>query len=167
MNSNPTVERAARIIASAIVHGTSTDPALDAAKALDDLRLLVPADPFETPGRNRPAPSPTAVATLANCRRAKAVADTARAEVADMPGAPDVSAAGGEVQIVVHPRTLADWKQWMHALGVGDARGDSTGVAMTVRCTYGGVRARLVGVGVPALYGEMHAARDHRTAVRS
>ena len=166
--THPTVERAARIIAAAIVHGTSADPALDAAQALDDLRMLVPlADPFATPGRNRPAPSPAAVAALADCRRAKQVADTARTEVAAMPGKPDVSAAGGEVQIVVHPRSLADWKQWMHALGVGDARGDSTGVAMTVRCTYGGVRARLVGVGVPGLYGEMHDRLGYRTAVGS
>jgi hypothetical protein len=54
----------------------------------------------------------------------------------------------------------------MHALGVGDARADSTGVSMTVRCTYGGVRARLVGVGVPALYGERLDYVGRRTAVR-
>ncbi|MFF7171137.1 hypothetical protein [Streptomyces pseudovenezuelae] len=122
--------------------------------------------PFTAPGRNRPAPSPAALAMLATCRKAKQVADTARAQSDGMPGKPDVSAAGGEVSIVVHPKSLADWKQWMHALGIGDARGDSTGVSMIVRCTYGGVRARLVGVGVPALYGEMHDRTDRRTAVR-
>ncbi|MFM9464797.1 hypothetical protein ACKI1K_18330 [Streptomyces scabiei] len=162
-----TVERAARIIAAAIVHGTSGDPALDVAQALDDARLLAPADPFARPGRNRPAPSPAAVAALAECSKAKQAADTARAQVDGMPGEPAVSAAGGEVTFVVHPQSLADWKQWMHALGAGDARGDSTGVAMVVRCTYGGVRARLVGVGVPGLYGELHGRLGDRTAVRS
>lgn len=166
--TNPSIERAARVIAAAIVHGTGGDPALDAAQALADERLLAPpADPFETPGRNRPAPSPKALAVLADCRRAKAVADDARSLVADMPGAPTVDAAGGEVQFIVHPRSLADWRQWMHALGVGDARATSTGASMTVRCTYLGIRAQLVGVGVPAMYGEVHAARGRRTAVRS
>ncbi|MET9729278.1 hypothetical protein ABZZ79_01005 [Streptomyces sp. NPDC006458] len=165
--TNPNIERAARAIAAAVVHGKTGDPALEAAQALDELGLLAPStDPFMTPGRNRPAASPAAVAALDQCRRAKGVADATRAQADGMPGKPDVSAVGGEVRIVVHPESLADWKQWMHALGVGDARADSTGVAMTVRCTYGGVRARLVGVGVPALYGEMHIARGRRTAVR-
>lgn len=165
--TNPSTERAARIIAAAIVHGTTSDPALEAAQQLDDLGLLAPsADPFSTPGRNRPAPSPAAVAALDTCRKAKQIADTARAQSDGMPGEPDVSAAGGEVQIVVHPKSVTEWRQWMHALGVGDARGDSTGVSMVVRCTYGGVRARLVGVGVPAMYGEVHARLDRRTAVR-
>jgi hypothetical protein len=165
---NPNITRAARIIAAAIVHGVSDDPALDAAHALDDVQLLAsPADPFLLPGRHRPAPSPAAVAMLDRCRKAKGAAYTASVETAGMPGSPEVTAAGGEVQIVVHPRSLADWRAWMHRLDVGDARGDSTGVAMTVRCTYGGVRARLVGVGVPAMYGELHAVRDGRTAVRS
>ncbi|MGW2742328.1 hypothetical protein [Streptomyces sp. NPDC001450] len=167
MTANPHVESAARVIAAAIVHGTSPDVALEVAQALDDARLLVrSADPFAEPGRNRPERSPAAVAALGQCRRAKEAADTARAQTEGMPGEPDVSAAGGEVSIVVHPQSLADWKQWMHALGVGDARGDSTGVSMIVRCTYAGVRARLVGVGVPALYGDMHDRLDRRTAVR-
>jgi hypothetical protein len=165
--TNPNILRAARTIAAAVVHGTTDDPALEAAQQLAELGLLAPSpDPFSTPGRNRPEPSPAAVATLAKCAAAKRVADTTRAQVDGMPGEPDVSAVGGEVRIVVHPKSLADWKQWMHALGVGDARGDSTGVAMTVRCTYGGVRARLVGVGVPAMYGELHGRLDGRTAVR-
>ncbi|MFF3190505.1 hypothetical protein [Streptomyces misionensis] len=121
--------------------------------------------PFAAPRKSRPALSPAAVALLAECRKAQTAAYTASVETAGMPGEPSVSAAGGEVQIVVHPRSLADWKQWMHTLGVGDARGDSTGVAMTVRCTYGGVRARLVGVGVPALYGAA-LRTGHRAAVR-
>ncbi|QWA26212.1 hypothetical protein KJK32_16600 [Streptomyces sp. JCM17656] len=128
--------------------------------------LTQSTDPFSTPGRNRPAPSPAAVAALDQCRRAKGVADTTRAQIDGMPGEPDVSAVGGEVRIVVHPESLADWKQWMHALGVGDARADSTGAAMTVRCTYGGVRARLVGYGVPALYGERLDYVGRRTAAR-
>ncbi|MCX5562766.1 hypothetical protein [Streptomyces sp. NBC_00038] len=165
--TNPKIERAARTIAAAVVHGTSGDPALEAAQALDELGLLAPStDPFSVPGKNRPAPSPAAVAALDQCRRAKSVADSARAQADGMPGKPDVSAAGGEVKFVVHPRSLADWRQWMHALGVGDARADSTGVSMTVRCTVGGVRARLVGIGVPALYGEQLADLGRRTAVR-
>lgn len=161
------VLRAARAIAGAIVHGTGSDPALEAAQHLDELGLLAPStDPFSTPGRNRPEPSPAAVAVRAACGKAKRVADTARAQIDGMPGSPDVSAAGGEVLFVVHPKSLTDWKQWMHALGVGDARGDSTGGSMVVRCTYGDVRARLVGVGVPAMYSEMHGRLDRRTAVR-
>ncbi|GGQ80979.1 hypothetical protein [Streptomyces flaveolus] len=163
--TNSRIERAARVIAQAIVHGTTTDPAYEAARLLDEQGLLAttPADPFAAPGRNRP--SPAAVAALADCRRAKGIADDAKTLVADMPGAPAVEAAGGEVQFVVHPRTLADWKQWLHALNAGDARGDSTGAAMVVRCTYLGVRARLVGYGVPAMYSALNAAR--RSAVRS
>ena len=165
--TNPNILRAARTIAAAVVHGMTDDPALEAAQQLAELGLLTPStDPFATPGRNRPEASPAAVATLAKCAAAKRVADTTRAQVDGMPGEPDVSASGGEVRIVVHPKSLADWKQWMHALGVGDARADSTGVSMIVRCTYGGVRARLVGVGVPALYGERLDYLDRRTAVR-
>ncbi|BDH04857.1 hypothetical protein [Streptomyces seoulensis] len=150
-------EHAARIIAGAFVHGTSTDPALDAARALDDARLLAPD---ELPGRlSRPTPSPAAVKLLAECRQAQAAARTASVETAGMPGEPTVTALRGEVTIVVHPRTLADWKAWMHTLNTGDSRGDSTGTAMVVRCTYGGVRTRLVGVGVPALYGQITASR--------
>ncbi|MFD5663402.1 hypothetical protein ACFWIK_00635 [Streptomyces anthocyanicus] len=165
--TNERRERAARIIAAAVVHGTTTDPAFEAARLLDEQGLLadVPADPFEAPGSNRPAPSPAAVAALADCRRAKKIADDAQSLVTNLPGAPEVEAAGGEVKFVVHPQSLADWKQWLHRLGAGDARGRSTGAAMVVHCTYLGVRARLVGYGVPAMYGEMHAAQ-RRTAVR-
>ncbi|MFI1467599.1 hypothetical protein [Streptomyces wuyuanensis] len=167
MTASPNVLRAARAIAAAVVHGTSDDPALEAAQQLDELGLLAPStDPFSTPGRNRPAPSPAAVAALDQCRRAKDVADTTRAQAEGMPGKPDVSAVGGEVRIVVHPESLADWKQWMHALGVGDARADSTGASMVVRGSHGGVRARLVGVGVPALYGERLDYLGRRTAAR-
>jgi len=163
------VDRAARIIATAIVHGTSSDPALEAAHALDDARMLPPAaaDPFAAPGRRRPAPSPAAIAALADCRRAKRIAEDTRDVIEGMPGDPAVDAVAGEVTFVVHPRTVADWKQWLHALGVGDARGTSTGVSMIVRCTYLGVRARLVGVGVPALYSEMHARTGRTAGARS
>ncbi|MFD9212049.1 hypothetical protein ACFVY9_02815 [Streptomyces sp. NPDC059544] len=163
---NPAVARAARIIAAAIVHGTGSDPALDAAQALADERLLAPADPFAVPGRNRPERSPAAVAALAECRRAKNVADSARLIVDRLPGDATVEAAGGEVSFVVHPQSLTAWKEWLHMFGVGDARGDSTGATMIVRCTYGGVRARIVGVGVPAMYGAMHERTGRRTAVR-
>lgn len=154
MSLNPNIERAATVVAAAVVHGTSSDVAREIAQALDDAGLLVRPefDPFMVPGRNRPAPSPKAVAALADCRRAKYVADGAADEVADMPGKPDVWAAGGEVRIVVHPKSLAEWKRWTYELGVGDVRGDSTGAALVVRCTYGGVRARLIGYGVPAMY---------------
>lgn len=165
--TNEQIERAARIIAETVVHGTTTDPAYEAARLLDEQGLLAaaPADPFEAPGRNRP--SPVAVAALADCRRAKAIAHDAQSLVTDLPGSPEVEAAGGEVKFVVHPRSLADWKQWLHALGVGDARGKSTGAAMVVHCTYLGVRARLIGYGVPAMYSEHNAAlRGRRTAVR-
>lgn len=152
-------ERAARIIAGALVHGTSTDPALDAARALDDANLLAPVDAFPVPGRTRPAPSPAAVAMLAECRKAQDVAHMASVETAGMPGDPSVTALRGEVTIVVHPRTLADWTAWMHTLNTVDSRGDSTGTTMVVRCTYGGVRTRLVGVGVPAMYSALTASR--------
>jgi hypothetical protein len=154
MSHNPNIERAARVVAAAIVHGTSSDMALEVAQHLDDAGLLVRpgADPFTAPGRKRPAPSPTALAALADCKRAKYVADGAQDEIVDMPGKPDVWAAGGEVRIVVHPRSLAEWRRWTYALGVADARGVSTGAAMIVRCTYGGVRARLIGYGVPAMF---------------
>ncbi|MGW1587276.1 hypothetical protein [Streptomyces sp. NPDC002386] len=166
--TNPVTDRAARIIAAEIVHGTSTDPALAAAQQLADLGLLTPAAEVLTyAARKRAERSPAAAAKWAECRRAKDAAYTASVETAGMPGEPEVTAAGGEVQFVVHPHCLADWRQWLHTLGAGDARGDSTGSTMVVRFEYGGVRARLVGVGVPAMYGEMHAARDgRRTAVR-
>jgi hypothetical protein len=157
--TNPNTERAARVIAAAIVHGTSADVALEVAAALHDARLLVqPAA--------RPAKSPAAVATLDRCRRAKQVADIIGTHTGAMPGEPDVSAAGGEVSIVVHPRSLDDWARWLRSVGAGDARGDSTGVSMIVRATYSGARIRLVGVGVPALYGAQLARPDRKTAVR-
>lgn len=113
---------------------------------------------------NRPPLSPAAVALLAECRKAKNAAARASVETARMPGAPSVTAAGGEVRLVVHPESLADWRRWLHDLGAADARGDSTGAAMVVHLRYGGVRARLVGVGVPALYGERPPMRSHKPA---
>lgn len=168
MSNETNIERAARIIAEAVVHGTTTDLAYEAARLLDREGLLVtpPADPFEAPGRHRSVPSPAAVRVARECRLAREAADTVRAVAEDMPGEREVSAAGGEVRLVVHPRSLADWRQWLFALGAGEARGTSTGAAMVVRCRFGGVRMRLVGYGVPAMYGEMHAAQ-RRTAVRS
>lgn len=109
---------------------------------------------FPLPGRSRPCPSPAAVATLAACRKAKSAAYSASVETAGMPGTPTVTAARGEVTFVVHPRSLADWARWKHVLGVTEVRGESTGTAMVVRLTYAGVRARLVGYGVPAMYAE-------------
>ncbi|MFJ9468368.1 hypothetical protein [Streptomyces caniferus] len=72
-------------------------------------------------------------------------------------------AAHGEVQIVIHPRSLADWKRWTLALGVDDAESKNTGGALVARFKYRGVRARLVGYGVPALLDE--ALRRRNTAV--
>lgn len=63
---NPNIERAARVIAAAIVHGTSSGVAREVAQALDDARLLVrPAAP--SPSGCRTAPSPAAVKALARC----------------------------------------------------------------------------------------------------
>ncbi|MFD5838180.1 hypothetical protein ACFWHV_32225 [Streptomyces collinus] len=123
-----------------------------------------PAAPFAAPGRVRPALSPAAVKLLAECRAAKDAAYTASVETAGLPGTPTVTAVRGEVQFVVHPESLADWRRWLHDLGAGDVRGESTGASMVVRCSYGGVPARLVGVGVPALYGERPPMRSHKPA---
>jgi hypothetical protein len=116
------------------------------------------------PTATRPPLSPAAVKLLADCRKAKATAHRASVETARMPGAPTVTAARGEVQFIVHPTCLADWRRWLHDLGASDARGESTGAAMVVRCSYGGVPARVVGMGVPALYGERPPARCGRPA---
>jgi hypothetical protein len=130
---------------------TATGPDIDRA-----------ADPLLRFRPHRPALSPAALATLAECRRAKDAAYAASVETAGMPGRPTITAARGEVQVVVHPQSLAEWARWKHTLGVTEIRGDSTGAAMVVRCTYGGVRARLVGVGVPAMYGERSAGKGAR-----
>lgn len=169
MSRNPNIEPAARALAAALVHGTSDDVALEMATALDDAGLLVrpaAADPFTAPGRNRPvpAPNPAAIAELDRGRKASVAADAARPEVCDMPGEPDVSAAHGEVRIVIHPRSLADWKRWTLALGVDDAQSKDTGGAMVARCTYRGVRARLVGYGVPALLDKALQSRNTAAA---
>lgn len=111
---------------------------------------MIAADPFAAPGRNRP--SPAALALLADCRRAKAVAQAATVEYAAETPRPVASAAGGEVQIVVRPTSLAEWDRWTQRLGARDVRKmTSTGSQVVVRCTFGGVRTRLIGVGVPAL----------------
>lgn len=162
-NPNPNLDNAARIVARAIVHGTSTDPALDAVQALDDAGLLAGRRPaFRAPTDA----SPSALAVLADSRRAKDAAYVAGVEHAGMPGEPEITAVAGEVTFIVHPRSLTDWEKWRHALGVGDKRAESTGTSMTVRCTYGGVRARLVGIGVPAMFGELRSRPDRRSAAR-
>lgn len=118
------------------------------------------------PTAARPPLSPAAVKLLADSRRAKHAASKASAETARMPGAPTVTALRGEVQFVVQPESLADWNRWLHNLGAAGVRGESTGGSMVVRCSYSGVRARLIGVGVPALYGDMPTHSGRRTAVR-
>ncbi|MEV8349008.1 hypothetical protein ACFVTT_15875 [Streptomyces niveus] len=121
------------------------------------------ADPFAAPGRNRPRPTPAALALLAQCRKAKSVADTAPARFEDMPTPPAASAAGGEVQLVVRPRTLADWARWTTELGIRDVRRmTNTGTATVCRFELDGVRGRLVGVGVPALLAEVYGAKGAR-----
>lgn len=151
--TNPNIEHAARVIAAAFVHGSSPDVALEVAQALDDARLLVDqTDPFRTPGRNRPAPSPAAIATLDRCGRAKIAANLGRKDVAAMPGEPEVSAAGGEVTFVVHPRDLDAWRTWLDAFGLnGSTDVTLTSVSAIARCTYRGMPTRLVGIGVPAM----------------
>jgi hypothetical protein len=120
-------------------------------------------DPFMAPGRNRPAPSPAALALLAQCKRAKAAADAAPRRLADTPVAATATAAGGEVTFVVHPQCLADWVRWTAELGLRDVRRmSSTGSSMVVRFTYAGVPARLVGVGVPALIRAASVAKGAR-----
>ncbi|MGO4630552.1 hypothetical protein AB4225_06345 [Streptomyces sp. 2RAF24] len=109
-------------------------------------------DPFTAPMRPRPTPSPAAVALLAQCRQAKAVADAAPVRFATMPAPAAASAAGGEVLLVVHPRSITDWVRWTTELGAQDPqRQVHSGSQTVVRCEIGGVRTRLVGVGVPAL----------------
>ncbi|MFI6465715.1 hypothetical protein [Streptomyces sp. NPDC050538] len=149
MTTNPNVVPAADLIADAL-----RGAAANAAGALDGAGLLTRPDPFATPGRYRPGPSPAAIAVLAQCRKAKAAADLAKPEVVELPGEPAVTAAGGEVRFVVRPRCLDDWRRWTRALGIVDAQSKSIGGAMVARFTYRGVRARLVGEGVPALLGE-------------
>lgn len=116
------------------------------------------------PTAARPPLSPAAVKLLADSRRAKDVASKASADTARQPGSPTVTALRGEVRFVVQPESLADWNRWLHNLGAAGARGESTGGSMVVRLRYGGVRARLVGVGVPALYGERPPARRGKPA---
>ncbi|MFJ9112959.1 hypothetical protein [Streptomyces sp. NPDC102283] len=109
-------------------------------------------DPFTSPGHHRPTPSPAAVALTIQCRKAKTLADTAPARFERMPAPVTTTAAGGEVQLVVRPTCLADWARWTAELGCRDTRRmTNTGVAMVCRFELDGVRARLIGVGVPAL----------------
>ncbi|MFD3517760.1 hypothetical protein [Streptomyces sp. NPDC058657] len=121
-------------------------------------------DPFTAPGKNRPTPSPAAVALALQCRKAKAIADVAPTRFAMMP-APlaEASAAGGEVQLVVTPQSLADWKRWTVALGIDGGRMTNTGSSTVCRFEIGGVRGRLIGHGVPALLAAaLHAKGGHR-----
>lgn len=113
--------------------------------------MTISLDSFAAAGRNRPAPTPAAVALLAQCRRAKSVADAAPTTFASMPAPAEASAAGGEVQLVVRPRLLSEWLHWTAAVGADPRRAVHTGLTSVVRCEVDGVRTRLVGVGVPAL----------------
>lgn len=120
-------------------------------------------DPFAAPGRNRPMPSPAAVALAIACRKAKSLADAAPSRFEEMPAPPASSAAGGEVQLVVHPQTLADWVRWTTALGIRDTRPTTNTSTSTVcRFELDGVRARLIGIGVPALLAEVHGPKGAR-----
>ncbi|WP_431784936.1 hypothetical protein [Streptomyces chumphonensis] len=166
MSRNPNIQRAARVVAEAIVHGASSDVALEVATALDDAGLLVrPGAEPSSDSSGRRAPSPAALAALAECRKAKSVADSAQSAVAELPGG-QVSASGGEVTFVVHPRSLSEWKQWTLALGVDDRLAVNFGGSMVARVTYGGVRARLVGHGVPALLRDwlINSSKGHAHA---
>ncbi|NDZ63614.1 hypothetical protein [Streptomyces cyaneofuscatus] len=121
-------------------------------------------DPFTAPGHNRPTPSPAAVALAIQCRKAKTIADTAPTRFEQMPTPAATTAAGGEVQLVVRPKCLADWVRWTAELGCRDSRRMvHTGATTVCRFELDGVRARLIGVGVPALlaaaYGPKGTAR--------
>lgn len=121
-------------------------------------------DPFTTPGHHQPTPSPTAVALAIQCRKAKILADAAPARFEQMPAPAATTAAGGEVQLVVRPKSLTDWVRWTTELGCRDSRRMvHTGTATVCRFELDGVRARLIGVGVPALlaaaYGPKGTAR--------
>lgn len=122
-------------------------------------------DPFAAPGRNRLTPSPAAVALAVQCRKAKSLADAAPARFESLPAAPEASAAGGEVQLVVRPTCLADWSRWTTALGIRDVRRmTNTGTSTVCRFELDGVRARLVGVGVPALLAQTYGPYDSKVA---
>lgn len=117
-------------------------------------------DPFSAPGRNRPVPSPAAVALAIQCRKAKVLADAAPTRFESLPAAPEASAAGGEVQFVVRPTCLADWVRWTTALGIRDMRRmTNTGVATVCRFELDGVRGRLIGTGVPALLAQTYGPK--------
>lgn len=117
-------------------------------------------DPFAAPGRNRPSPSPAAVALAVQCRKAKHLADAAPTTYEQMPTPAEASAAGGEVQFVVRPGCLADWARWTTTLGIRDTRRmTSTGVSVVCRFELAGVRARLIGIGVPALLAETYGPK--------
>lgn len=143
---NPNIDRAARVIATAIVHGSHADVALEVAQALDDAALLV------RPGRRETVPTPAEVAEISAARRAQTVVDNARG-FEDMPGAPRVMAAGPEVRVVVHPRSLVEWRAWTVRLNVRpqDVKLIGHSAVAVGRC--GGVRVRVTGLGVPALVG--------------
>jgi len=108
---------------------------------------MITADSYTVTGRR---PSPAAVALLVQCRKARALADSAQLVFRTETPRPVATAAGGEVTIVVRPTSLAEWARWAQRLGAREP-GKSTGTQMVVRCRYGGVRTRLVGVGVPQL----------------
>lgn len=124
-------------------------------------------DPFAAPGRHRHTPSPAAVALAIQCRKAKSLADTAPTRFESLPAAPEASAAGGEVQLVVRPTSLADWARWTTALGIRDVRRiTNTGVSTVVRFELDGVRGRLIGMGVPALLAETYGPYNSKAAHR-
>lgn len=124
-------------------------------------------DPFAAPGRNRPTPSPAAVALAVQCRKAKVIADTAPTRFKTLPAAPEASAAGGEVEFIVRPTCLADWARWTTSLGIHDVRRmKSTGTATVVRFELDGVRGRLIGMGVPALLAETYGPYSSKGARR-
>lgn len=102
--------------------------------------------------------TPATVAALLAARKTKpAPAPAVKAPA--RPAAP-VAPRGGVVTLTLRPKSLSDWKRWTHDLGVAGSHMDSTGTALVAHITYGGVPARLVGEGVPALL------RAHRPTAR-
>lgn len=108
--------------------------------------------------------SPATVAAAIAARKARPAA--AAAPAVKTPASPAEPAArrGDVVTLTLRPKSLADWVRWTHDLGVAGVRMDSTGSALVAHITYGGVPARLVGEGVPALLRAAHRPTARKAA---
>lgn len=128
---------------------------------LDEAEPLLPMALRDETGQeprvvSKGAASPATVAALVAARKTKTLA--APSTPAPTPPPAPARRPGG-VTLTLRPRCLADWVRWTHDLGVADVRMDSTGSALVADITCGGVPARLVGEGVPALLRAQSSAR--------